>query len=65
MFIFAGHDTTSNALARILHLLALNPDVQARLRYEVTKARSGGDLDYDALMELPYLDAIIRETMRL
>ena len=49
-----------------MHLLALNPAVQAKLRYEVTLARSElGDMDYDALMNLPYLDAVCRETLRV
>jgi cytochrome P450 len=59
-------DTTSGALARILHILAQYPDVQERLRREITEARSsGGDLDYNDLSALPYLEAVIRETMRL
>ncbi len=66
-FIFAGHDTTSGAISRILHLLSLHQDVQTKLREEVTAARKrhGGCLDYDALMALPYLDAICRETLRV
>ena len=65
---FAGTDTTSNGLARILHLLCLHPEVQERLRKEIVEARSandGHDLSYDELVELPYLDAICRETLRL
>ena len=60
-------DTTSNALSRILHQLSLHPDVQNKLRAEIVEATAGGttDLDYDALMKLPYLDAICRETLRL
>ena len=59
-------DTTSNALARTLFLLAHNQDVQEKLRCEVTEARvKYGDLAYDELEALPYLDAICRETLRL
>jgi cytochrome P450 len=59
-------DTTSGSLARILYMLAQNPDVQERLRREITGGRaSGGDLGYNDLADLPYLDAVIRETMRL
>ena len=66
-FILAGMDTTSNALSRILHLLAQNPSVQDKLRNELQTATAGGtaDLDYDGLMNLPYLDAVCRETLRL
>ncbi|KAI5116489.1 hypothetical protein M0805_000623 [Coniferiporia weirii] len=64
-FIIAGSDTTTAAVSRILHLLATHPDVQTKLREEVTAARKEyGDLDYDTLQALPYLDAICRETMR-
>ncbi|CDO71925.1 hypothetical protein BN946_scf184940.g72 [Trametes cinnabarina] len=60
--VVAAMDTTSNALARIFHQLALYPHVQQRLREEIVHARDDGmgnlrDLDYDDLMELPYLDA--------
>ena len=69
-FILAGMDTTSNALARILSLLAEHPDVQEKLREELIQARDDGtgklrDLTYDEVMELPYLDAVCRETLRV
>ena len=53
-------------MSRILSVLAQNPDEQSKLREEVTKARKErGDLDYDKLQSLPYLDAVCRETLRL
>ena len=60
-------DTTSNALSRILHLLAQNPDVQERLRAEIVEAQGGdrSDIAYDDLIKLPYLDAVCRETLRV
>ncbi|KAI0648564.1 cytochrome P450 [Trametes meyenii] len=64
-FIFAAMDTTSNALSIILSLLAEHPDVQEKLRKEILEASNGEDLDYDALVSLPYLDAVCRETLRL
>lgn len=64
--IFAAMDTTSSALARILHLLALHPKVQDKLRKEVKDAYGDrADLGYDELVALPYLDAVCRETLRL
>ncbi|KAJ2929646.1 hypothetical protein H1R20_g7436, partial [Candolleomyces eurysporus] len=64
---FAAMDTTSNALSRILHILSLHPEVQDRLRQEIREARSkaGGDLDYETLSSLPYMDAVCRETLRV
>ena len=65
--LFGGTDTTSGAMARVLHLLAIHPEVQTKLREEVETARdyAGQDIPYDTLMGLPYLDAVCRETLRL
>ncbi|PPQ74552.1 hypothetical protein CVT24_004346 [Panaeolus cyanescens] len=66
-FIFAGTETTSNATACILWLLAQNQDVQTKLRIELREAmeKADGDIPHDELVGLPYLDAICRETLRL
>jgi cytochrome P450 len=63
--IFAATETTSSALSRALHLLALHQGVQHELRREIRNATSEGDLTYDKLMALPYLEAICKETLRL
>lgn len=65
---FAATDTTSGALSRTFHLLALHKDVQDKLREEIRNARKengGEDIGYDKLVSLPLLDAICRETLRL
>ncbi|KAH9941104.1 cytochrome P450 [Epithele typhae] len=66
-FILAGMDTTSNALSRILHQLAIHPDVQSKLRAEIVEAQGGdrAEIAYDDLVKLPYLDAVCRETLRV
>ncbi|CEL53554.1 Cytochrome P450 94A1 OS=Vicia sativa GN=CYP94A1 PE=2 SV=2 [Rhizoctonia solani AG-1 IB] len=61
--IFAGHETTSGALTRILELLAMNPTIQDRLRSELIEAPA--QLTYDDIHNLPYLDALCREILRL
>ena len=61
-------DTTSGALARTIHLLSTHQDVQNKLRQEIVDAKNRygpGNLDYDELVNLPYLDAVCRETLRL
>lgn len=64
--IHAATDSTSTALSRIFHLLSQRPEVQDRLRKEIIEARAkDGDLGYNELWALPYLDAVIRETLRL
>jgi cytochrome P450 len=52
-------DTTSSALARILHMLSHDQERQARLRQEVADARAAhGSLDYDQLMGLRALASV-------
>ncbi|KAJ7855475.1 cytochrome P450 [Mycena olivaceomarginata] len=63
MIISAATDTTSAALGRIFHILALYPSVQERLRAEIVAAAE--QLNHDALVALPYLDAVLREILRL
>ncbi|KAA1472339.1 cytochrome P450 [Dentipellis sp. KUC8613] len=63
---FAAMDTTTSALSRIFLALAQHPDAQEKLRAELLEAQMGGqDLTYDELNNLPYLEAITRETLRL
>lgn len=66
--VLAGMDTTANTLARVLQLLAEHPNVQDRLREEILEtieSESSSTVDFDKLMELPYMDAVCRETLRL
>jgi Cytochrome P450 len=65
---FAAMDTTSNAIARTLGILAAQPEAQDRVRQEILDAlgkKEGQDLSYDELVSLPFLDAVCRETLRL
>ncbi|KAI0051370.1 cytochrome P450 [Auriscalpium vulgare] len=67
MFLFAATDTTTSGLSRILLMLSESQDVQEKLRQELTAAqeRADGKLGYDELDQLPYLDAVCRETLRV
>ncbi|KAJ3860683.1 cytochrome P450 [Lentinula novae-zelandiae] len=59
---------SQSALSRLLSLLSKHPDIQEKLRQEVTEARrnnNGEDLSYNELNSLPYLDAVCRESLRL
>ncbi|KAG8743051.1 cytochrome P450-dit2 [Ceratobasidium sp. 414] len=60
-----GHMNT--AVSRILNILADNPDIQVKLREEIRHyfAEHQDDTNHDALLELPYLDAVVRETLRM
>ena len=67
-FLFAGHETTSNATSWALHLLAQHPHEQDLLREELVKAfpdKSKVNPTYDEINSLEYLNCIVRETLRL
>ncbi|KAI0717432.1 cytochrome P450 [Cerioporus squamosus] len=67
--VLAGMDTTANSLARVLQLLAEHPDVQEKLREEILSAAetdgTDGTIDFDKLMDMTYMDAVCRETLRV
>ena len=59
-------DTTSSAAARLFYLLSEHQDVQDKLRAEIREAKEEyGELTYEQINGLPYLDAVCRETLRL
>ncbi len=60
LFFFAGFSTTSNLITFTLYALALNQDVQYKLREEVNEiVKKDGNLDYDDVGQLVYLDMVI------
>ena len=61
--LFAGSDTTSLAIAWCLHHLSLNPQIQKRLREELQSLHSIEDMGL--VEKLPYLNAVVQETLRL
>ncbi|KAG2146016.1 cytochrome P450 [Suillus bovinus] len=79
VMIFAGLETTTVAVARALYMLAKHPDIQEQLRTEICGAMAAHDVDrshtkdengyarlsYDVLMNLPFLNAVVRETLRV
>ncbi len=61
----AGHETSANALAWTLHILAERPDVVAKMREEI-KAVCGDQLPtFQELRQLTYVRQVIDEGMRL
>jgi cytochrome P450 len=62
----AGSSTTSHTATFTCFELANHPDVQSKLHRELVDKFPGvADIDQKQMMDLPYLDAVIRETMRL
>ena len=66
--LFAGQDTSAATLSWTLHLLSLHPDKQDRVAKEVRSVLgSSGTKSVTKSMtsQMPYLDAVIKESMRL
>ncbi|KXJ78559.1 hypothetical protein RP20_CCG004243 [Aedes albopictus] len=64
-FFIDGFETTSEVLGFALLELSVDKVIQQRLRQEVLAAEEGGEqLTYEMIMELPYLDRIVNETLR-
>ncbi|VDC06076.1 unnamed protein product [Peniophora sp. CBMAI 1063] len=63
-FLIAGHETTSTLLTWTLFALTTSIETQSRLRAEV-RAFHSDEPTLEDLNSLPYLDAVIRETLRL
>ncbi|CAG2114259.1 unnamed protein product [Medioppia subpectinata] len=62
LFLVAGYETTASLLSFATYNLSLNPDSQ-QLLYEELK--SCPELNYESVSKLPFLDAVICETLRL
>ncbi|KAI0656548.1 cytochrome P450 [Cubamyces menziesii] len=63
-FLLAGHETTSTAATWALYALSQKPEVQQKLREELLSLDTENPT-MDDLNSLPYLDAVVRETLRL
>ncbi|KAI0704555.1 cytochrome P450 [Earliella scabrosa] len=63
-FIISGHETTTQTLAFTIYELSRHPEVQRRLREELEAFHEEPTYD-DFANRLPYLDAVLRETLRL
>jgi len=67
IFFIAGYDTTASTLSFATYFLALNEDVQEKARQEIKDClkESKGELTYEAVQSMKYLDNVISETLRL
>src|SRR6185503_18506029 len=63
LLLFAGHDTTSTALAWAFYWLHRHPEERERVLAEIDGL--GPHAEPDAIAALPYLDAICQETLRI
>jgi cytochrome P450 len=63
--LFAGHETTANALTWAWVLLARHPEIEARLAEEVRTLLGGRLATGGDVRRLRYTEAVVQETMRL
>ncbi|KAM5543816.1 hypothetical protein V8D89_002433 [Ganoderma adspersum] len=63
-FIISGHETTTQTLGFTIYELSRQPEIQAKLREEIAAFKGEPTFD-DFQTRLPYLDAVLRETLRL
>lgn len=67
LFIGAAYETTAGTVSSALFLLGNNPEKQENLFNEVSSILNSHDeeVTMDQISQMPYLDLVIKETMRL
>ncbi len=63
--VAAGHETTTNSLAWTFYLLNEHPAIREKLLTEIQTVLAGRDPKIDDIPRLPYLDCVIKESMRM
>ncbi|KAG8302122.1 hypothetical protein J6590_037502 [Homalodisca vitripennis] len=65
-FFAAGYETTANTIMFCLYELACDNRIQDKLSWEVKEVlgRHGGDISYQALQEMSYMEQVIKESLR-
>jgi len=64
-FLIAGRDTTAQAMSWCLWNIMQHPDVEQNILEEAERTCGSGPLKYDMINKLDYLEAVIRESLRL
>ncbi|XP_015434777.1 PREDICTED: probable cytochrome P450 6a13 [Dufourea novaeangliae] len=66
VFFLAGFETSSTTMSHSLYELAMNNDIQDKLRNEIREnfAQHGETLTYERVKQMKYLDWVFRETLR-
>ncbi|XP_071571248.1 cytochrome P450 9e2-like [Temnothorax nylanderi] len=66
IFFLAGFETSATLMCFAAHELAVNQDIQDRLREEVQQhlAEGNGKISYESLSKMSYMDTVISETLR-
>lgn len=64
-FLIAGHETTSGLLSFTFYYLLKNPSAYKNAQNEVDEVIGKSPITVDHLTRLPYLNAVLRESLRL
>ncbi|CAH0564136.1 unnamed protein product [Brassicogethes aeneus] len=66
IFFLGGFDSVSNLMCFTAYELAANPDIQDMVRKEVlnTVEEANGEITYEGVMKMKYLDMVISESLR-
>ncbi|THU98682.1 cytochrome P450 [Dendrothele bispora CBS 962.96] len=64
-FLIAGHETSSGMMSFMTYYLIKNPETWRKLQNEVDEVTGGEPLQVQDLSKLNYLQAVMRETLRL
>jgi len=67
IFLLAGYETTSTALAYVCHCLSVHPDIQQKVYEEIESVMDAqsSSLTYEDVNKLRYTEMVILEAMRL
>ncbi|XP_066516425.1 cytochrome P450 3A30-like [Hoplias malabaricus] len=66
IFIFAGYETSSSTMSFFFYNIATNPDTMKKLQEEIDQTfPNKAPVQYDAVMNMEYLDAALHESLRL
>ncbi|KZC05574.1 Cytochrome P450 9e2 [Dufourea novaeangliae] len=66
-FFFGGYDTVASQASLTVYNLATHPEIQERLQQEIDQVleKTQGQVTYDTILGMEYLDAVLNEAMRL
>ncbi|KAL4758099.1 bifunctional cytochrome P450/NADPH--P450 reductase [Aspergillus foveolatus] len=64
-FLIAGHETTSGLLSFVFYQLLKHPETYRKAQQEVDEVVGQGVIEVSHLSKLPYINSVLRETLRL